>query len=131
MLLLWIVGALLLSLCNSYQDDLHYGRPRTSQTDARVGHNDAHTPSHFIALNLRGQVEVIEFPGGDATHAKVYLVTTLSGQKSDLDIATVSFQDVNGDGKPDMIISVNDIKYPFVNDNGAFRPPHADEHIHL
>src|SRR5207302_7178556 len=52
-----------------YQDDLHYGYPRTYQTDARVGHNDAAMPSHFIALNLHGHLEVIECPGADCTKA--------------------------------------------------------------
>src|SRR2546425_1583080 len=43
----------------------HYGRPRTFQTDAVVGHNDsAASPSHFIAINLNRHVEVIECPGG-------------------------------------------------------------------
>jgi hypothetical protein len=45
-------------------DTLHYGYPRTYQTDAVVGHGDspAH-PSHFIALNLDGHLEVIELAG--------------------------------------------------------------------
>ncbi len=130
-LLVWVVGVVVVSWWQGWQDDLHYGRPRTSQTDARVGHNDANVPSHFIALNLHGHVEVIEFPGGDATKAKVYPGPSLTGQKSDLDIVTVSFRDVNGDGKPDLIVDVNGIKYPFLNDNGAFRPPHADEQVNL
>ncbi len=129
MLLLWMLGAAALNWWQGYQDDLRYGRPRTFQCDARVGHNDAGTPSHFIALNLNHHVEVIELPGGDATKMKVYLGPTLTGENSDLDIVTVSFKDVNGDGKPDMLLSVNNIKYPYINDNGAFRPPNPNEHI--
>jgi hypothetical protein len=131
MLVLWIVGALLLNWWNGYQDDLHYGRPRTFHVDAKVGHNDASTPSHFIAVNLNGQIEVLEFPGGDATHAKVYQGPTLSGENSTLEVVTLSFKDVNGDGKPDMVIHVKDASYPFINENGAFRPPHENEHITL
>ncbi len=129
MLLLWMIGAAVFSWWQGYQDDLHYGHPRTFQCDARVGHNDAGTPSHFIALNLNHHVEVIELPGGDATKMKVYLGPTLTGENSDLDIVTVSFKDVNGDGKPDMILSVDNVKYPYINDNGAFRPPNPNEHI--
>ena len=131
MLILWMVGASALTWWQGYQDDLHYGHPRTYQTDARVGHNDATTPSHFIALNLNHRVEVVEFPGGDATQAKVYLGPTLIGPQSDLDIVSVSFKDVNGDGKPDLILSVDTTKYLYINDNGAFRTLHADEHITL
>ncbi len=129
MLILWLVGASALMWWQGYQDDLRYGHPRTYQCDARVGHNDAGTPSHFIALNLNHRIEVVEFPGGDSTKAKVYLGPTLIGQKSDLDIVSVSFKDVNGDGKPDLILSVDTTKYLYINNNGAFRPPHADEHI--
>jgi len=131
MLLLWIVGAIALTWWQAYQQDLQYGHPRTYQCDARVGHNDAQTPSHFLALNLNHRVEVIEFPGGDATKAKVYLGPLLTGQDSDLDIVTVSFKDVNGDGKPDMLLNVENAKYVYINDNGAFRPLHANEHINM
>ncbi len=131
MLLLWIGGNLLMNVWQGYQEDVQYGHPRTSQCDARVGHNDAQTPSHFIALNLHKRVEVIEFPGGDGTKARVYLGPTLVGQQSDLDIVTISFKDVNGDGKPDMILSVENATYVYINDNGAFRPLHADEHINI
>ncbi len=131
MLLLWMVGAIALTWWQGYQDDLRYGHPRTYQCDARVGHNDAQTPSHFLALNLNHRVEVIEFPGGDATKARVYLGPLLTGQTSDQDIVTVSFKDVNGDGKPDLILSVENAKYVYINDNGAFRPLHANEHINM
>ncbi len=131
MLILWMVGAIALNWWQGYQEDLRYGHPRTYQCDAKVGHNDAGTPSHFIALDLNRRVEVIEFPGGDATKAKVYLGPTLTGQNSDLDIVTVSFKDVDGDGKLDMIVSVDNAKYVYINDNGAFRPPHADEHVSM
>ncbi|GHO90189.1 hypothetical protein KSF_002370 [Reticulibacter mediterranei] len=49
-------------------DDFQYGQPRTFQTDAFVGHEMGRTPSHFIALNMQGQIEIIELPGSDATH---------------------------------------------------------------
>jgi len=131
MLILWIVGASALTWWQGYQDDLRYGHPRTYQTDARVGHNDATTPSHFIVLDLNHRVEVVEFPGGDATQAKVYLGPTLIGPQSDLDIVSVSFKDVNGDGKLDLILSVDTAKYIYINDNGAFRTLHADEHTNM
>ena len=68
MLALWTVFSLAVSWGSTTLNDLHYGRPRTFQIDALVGHNEAGgTPSHFIALNLNGRIEVIEFPGGDGS----------------------------------------------------------------
>jgi len=38
-----------------------------------VGHNDSEAhPSHFIAINVDRHVDVIEFPGGDASKARIY-----------------------------------------------------------
>ena len=70
---LWVVGTVLVTWGSTQLDDWHYGRPRTFQVDARVGHDDAVTPSHFIAMNLNRHVIIIEFPGGDPTRAKDYL----------------------------------------------------------
>jgi hypothetical protein len=48
--LLTLVGQLLMGWIGTSLDDLHYGRPRTYQVDAVVGHNDSVVhPSHFIA----------------------------------------------------------------------------------
>src|SRR5215471_3407181 len=55
------------------QDDWHYGRPRTFQIDAVVGHNDSATnPSHFIAINLNRHILIIELPGGDPSKARIF-----------------------------------------------------------
>src|SRR5690349_4560819 len=60
MLLLWTGLSSVVGWWNTTWDDLHYGRPRTFQIDAVVGHNDSPAnPSHFIALNLNGRLEVI------------------------------------------------------------------------
>jgi len=131
MLLGWLVLSALLSWWQITQDDWHYGRPRTYQTDAHVGHSDTKTPSHFLALNLHGHSAVIEFPGGDATHAKVYLGPVLSGPGADLVPVTVSFRDVTGDGKPDMVLQMGEQTVVFVNDTvdgvAQFRPARAGE----
>ncbi|MBV9229826.1 MAG: hypothetical protein JOZ18_10975, partial [Chloroflexi bacterium] len=66
MVLLVMSLSALLSWWQVYQDDLHYGRPRTFQMDAVVGHGDSQSnPTHFIFLNLHRHVEIIEIPGGD------------------------------------------------------------------
>ncbi len=113
-------------------DDLHYGRPRTFQIDAYVGHNEAPgMPSHFVAFNLHGRIEIIELPGGDATHARIYLGPQLYGPGADLVPVTLSFQDVNGDHLPDMIVHFQGTQVVFINDAGGFRPARPGEQPHL
>ena len=132
MLALWVLGNLAVNWWNVTQDDWHYGRPRTFQIDAVVGHNDSPAnPSHFIALNLNRHTLIIEFPGCDATKAKDYLGPTLFGDGQNLTPVTLSFKDVNGDGKPDMLIHIQDQTIVFLNDGSQFRPLKPGEHLSL
>ena len=114
-----------------YQDDQHYGRPRTFQIDAVVGHNHdaASMPSHFIALNLHRHLLVMELPAGDAGHAKAYVGPVLLGEGQDLAVVTLSFADVNGDGKPDMLVHVDQTQIVFLNDGQGFRPQRPGEQV--
>ncbi len=127
MLTLVLLGWLLLSEAAVWTqhalDTWHYGYPRTYQTDAVVGHGDslAH-PSHFIAINLDGHLEVIELSGGDPKRAHIYVGPTLSGDGRDEIPVTLSFQDVNGDGKPDLVILFNGIEVVYLNTGTTFQP---------
>jgi hypothetical protein len=128
----WIVFTSVANWWQVTQDDWHYGRPRTFQIDAVVGHNDsAVSPSHFIALNLRRHLEVIECPGGDCSKAKVYVGPVLIGAGQDLAPVTLSFKDVNGDGRADMIVTVQDSRFVFINENSAYRPQKPGENVQL
>ena len=128
MLVLWTLLTLAIGWWNTTWDDIHYGRPRTFQTDVAVGHNDsASNPSHFIALNLNGRIEVIEFPGGDASKARIYIGPQLYGAGQELIPVTLSFVDVKGDHQPDMIIRFQDTRIVYINDQGGFRPARPDE----
>jgi hypothetical protein len=130
MLLGWIALSYFFQWRQVTQDDWHYGRPRTFQIDAVVGHGDTPTsPSHFIALNLNRHIEIIEIPGGDATHMRVYLGPILMGEGQELAVVTLSFRDVNGDGLPDMLVRVQDSTIVFLNEKGQFRPLKAGEHV--
>jgi hypothetical protein len=109
-------------------DDLTYGRPRTFNIDAVVGHSDSTAnPSHFIAINLNRHVEVIEQPGGDSSKMKVYQITTLFGDGEDLTPVTLSFRDLTGNGKLDMLIHIDNTVIAYINDNGTFRPAKPGE----
>lgn len=115
-----------------HQDDATYGRPRTFQVDAVVGHNDsADHPSHFIFLNLNRHVEIIELPGGDSSHARIYNGPTLFGDGQDLTPITGEFRDVNGDGKLDMIVHIQDQRLVYINDGTQFRPLKPGEQVNL
>lgn len=128
MLVLWTFLMLVANWWNTMWDDLHYGRPRTFQTDAVVGQNDSSSnPSHFIALNLNGRIEVIEFPGGDASKARIYIGPQLYDAGSNLIPVTLSFVDVNGNHQPDMIIRFQDTRLVYINENGGFRPATSNE----
>lgn len=123
MLLLWTVLSSIFGWIATTVDDIRYGRPRTYQTDQFVGHNEqGGTPSHFLAINLNRRIEIIELPGGDASHAKIYLGPQLYAANDDLTPVTLTFLDVNGDHKPDMIVSFQSSRIVFINDQGGFRP---------
>ena len=135
-MLIMVIGWMVLSMFASWWqvtlDDWHYGRPRTYQVDEVVGHNDSlSNPSHFIALNLNSHIEIIEFPGGDATKAKVYIGPTLIGSGQDLAAVTLDFRDLTGNGKLDMIVNVGGSHFVFINDNGTFRPARPTDNIQL
>jgi hypothetical protein len=124
MLLGWLALSWLGSWWQTQTNDWTYGRPRTFQIDAVVGHHDSSGhPSHFLALNLHRQVLVIELPGGDASKALIYTGPTLVGDGQDLTPVTLSFTDVNRDGKPDMEIHILDQVIVFRNTGAKFIAP--------
>lgn len=104
-------------------DDWHYGRPRTFQIDAVVGHDDSPThPSHFMALNLHGRIEIIELPGGDPTHVRSYRGPTLYGPGADLVPVTLQFPDPAHTHHPDMVLLVQGTRLVWRNIGDTFRP---------
>ncbi len=122
-LLVWMIISAFIGWFTTVMDDIHYGRPRTFQIDAWVGHNEqSGTPSHFIALNLNRHIEIIELPGGDASHARVYMGPQLYGANDDLTPVTLKFIDVNHNHKPDMLVTFQATHIVFINDQGEFRP---------
>jgi hypothetical protein len=107
-----------------HQNDTTYGRPRTFQIDAVVGHNDsAAHPSHFLALNLNHHIVLIEIPGGDVARSIIYSGPTLLGDGQDLTPVTLTFADVNGDGRLDMLVHIADQTMVFLNNGTKFVPP--------
>jgi len=130
----WVLFTIVANWWANTQNTLAYGYPRTYQCDAVVGHNydSAQNPSHFIALNLHGRIEIIEFPAGDASKAKIYDGPSLVGQNPDLTPVTLSFVDMNGDGKPDMIVHLQGSgQFIWINTGTGFREATSADHVHV
>ncbi len=90
------------------QNDWTYGQQRHFEINAVVGHGDSQTnPSHFTAENTNGQIIVIELPGGNVNKAKIYQIETIPGNAGNPPVK-LSFQDMNADGKPDMLVQIGD-----------------------
>ena len=121
-LALWVTFSSLLAWGTAKYNDIVYGYPRFYQTDFVVGHNnDSHAhPSHFIALNLHGQVIVIELPAGNPAKSLDYIGPDLIANGDDQIPLTLSFSDANHDGKVDMIIHIQDREVIFCNDGTKF-----------
>ncbi|MBO0778031.1 MAG: hypothetical protein J2P37_04305 [Ktedonobacteraceae bacterium] len=104
-------------------DDLKFGYPRTTHYDVVLGHDDSpQHPSHVIALNLRGNVQVIELPGGEASQARIYTGPQLVGEHVDLAPVQLEFVKRHGKPFPDMKITCNGIAVWFRNEQGRFVP---------
>src|SRR5690348_9006354 len=96
--LLLIISSVVANFWQGTADSFHYGYPRAFQVDADVGHGDPHHQiSHFVAINDKGLIEVIELPG-DLSKAKpyVYVVAEISADHADEIPVTLSFTDVDG-----------------------------------
>lgn len=129
MFVLWTLLTAGINWWNDTMDYLHYGYPRTFQIEAVVGHGDSvSNPSHYLAINLHGKIEVIEFPGEDASHARIYLGPQLFGPGADKTPVTLTFADVNGDRRPDMLVFFQSSWIIFINTQDGFRPPTEQEH---
>ena len=119
MVLLWI-GQSLWSWGGTTIDDLRYGRPRTTNVDQFVGHEIGKTPSHFIALNLNGQIYIVEIPGGRANTSRLLVGPHLIGSGAELAPVFLSFP---GDPHhPDLLITVDGIQTRFHNTGTSYVP---------
>ncbi|GHO87043.1 hypothetical protein KSZ_50490 [Dictyobacter formicarum] len=121
MLALILVGQWVAGWGTMVVNDWQYGRPRTYQTDAFVGHEHTEQLSHFVALNIHGQAEVLELPGNDPTHARLILGPRLSGPQADLVPVTIQFVPSSNPHTPDMRLDIGITSIFFQNSHGQFQ----------
>lgn len=125
-LLLLVLGYLLLTPVFTWSqrrfDDLRYGFPRATQLDGFVGHNEeGGDPTHLIAINLRGQVSILEIPGGDTSKLRTLPGPYLIGVDGAYVVPRLSLADITGDGQADLLLNVREEVVVYVNENGTFR----------
>jgi hypothetical protein len=73
-------------------------------------------------MNLNRHVEIIEIPGGDPSRTRIFLGPVLYGDGQDLTPVTGEVRDINGDGKLDLIVHIQNQQIIFLNDGSTFHP---------
>jgi len=121
---IYILVSIMLGKAQIVIDDFRYGRPRTTQLDAFVGHEEASgQPTHLLAINLNRQATIIELPPGDATKTRTIAGPYLFGADEDLTPLRLGVRDMDGDGQPDLILDVRNEQVVYLNKDGVFRLP--------
>lgn len=121
-LAMWVTASSLLAWGTTKYNDIMYGNPRVYQIDQVVGHNSdsAAHPSHFMALNLHGQVIIIELPAGDPTKSIDYIGPDLIAAGDEQIPVTLTFSHLNNDKNLDMIVHIQDKEVHFCNNGTKF-----------
>lgn len=129
MLFLWIGISQVMNWGIGEYHTLIYGNPPTFQTNAVLGQDDNNQhPSHIIAVNMRGTVTILAFPGLDPSHVRVLASTSVLGPDADQAVAILRFIDPDQTGKSDMLVAIGGIQSVLVNDGkGNFRAPTSAE----
>jgi len=123
--MLIVVGALLIfqqvlvPVMTSVSDQWHYGDARITQLDADVGHGGV---SRFIAETEHGAVIVLELPLADIARTRYYMVSGIISNGPP-PVVKLAIMDVNRDGKPDLVISIEgtNVQIVLYNTGSAFK----------
>jgi hypothetical protein len=80
-----------------------------------------------MAINLNRQVTIIELPGGDAGKARTIAGPYLFGANEDLTVPELGLRDMDADGNVDLVLDIRNEQVVYLNKDGAFRLPTAEE----
>lgn len=119
-LVLFLVGQqMVIPAVTATYDQWHYGDSRLTQIDADFGHGGV---SHIIASYYHGSIVVIEILLSKPTDNRVYVLSGFSTMPT-APVLTLSVQDVNGDGKPDLLIRIEgtDLQTVLLNAGSVFQ----------
>lgn len=83
-------------------DQWNYGNSHVSETDATINGQ----LEHFIGIDMRGHITVIEIPDTHPEKSRIYQAAQMVGDGNEHRIVLLSFRDVNGDHKDDLVISI-------------------------
>ena len=106
----WLVGLLVCSASIAVYNRYTYGPTPTTTVCGIFGHNDSFDhPTCVTVINEHGHLRLYEIAGGDDSKAKFYPShATLIGDHVDQLPSVLSVLDVNGDGKPDVLIKIGE-----------------------
>lgn len=123
MLFFWLVFQAIAAGIQAHTLDAQYGYPRFWQTDQVLGldHDSPGRKSHLVFQNVNGHVFFLVLPAGDVSKALLYNVATLYGEDAANWPVTATFDDVNHDGKIDIIVTIDDQHVVFLNTGTGFK----------
>ena len=103
--------------------DAQYGYPRFWQTDQVLGlDNDSSShKTHLVFQNVNGHVFFLVLPAGDVTKSLMYSVVNLYGDDAANWPVTATFEDVNHDGKVDVIVTIGDQHFVYLNTGASLK----------
>lgn len=106
LLALVVLVQTLVTVAQRCLDDLRYGMPRRMLVQGIVGHDDGDgMPSTLQALNMAGQIVLIELPGSDPGRAVVLPAPFVIGADGVYVVPRLALHDVNGDSHVDLLLT--------------------------
>ncbi len=114
-----VIVSFIMPALQRWHDDQTYGFPRTIHARATVGHGGI---SDFTGLNLNGYLYIVEIQEGDPTKLNPHIYFLAHVSSDHIPITSITFADVNGDGKLDMLVQTeNSTIFTFYNDGTEFK----------